>query len=67
MVGLEKSDYPRVAELIDRYAESDIGYVDASVFAIVERLGESKLATLDRRHFGILRPRHTESIDLLPA
>jgi len=37
------------------------------VLAFVERLRESKLATLDRRHFGLLRPRHRESLDLLPA
>jgi uncharacterized protein len=61
------SDYARVRELCDRYADSDIGFVDAAVLAIVERLNEPKLATLDRRHFGLLRPRHRESIDLLPA
>lgn len=64
---LTASDYTRVRELCDRYADADIGFVDAAVLAIVERLGESKLATLDRRHFGLLRPRHRESIDLLPA
>jgi hypothetical protein len=30
-------------------------------------MNEPKLATLDRRHFGLLRPRHRESIELLPA
>lgn len=60
-------DYARVRELCDRYAGADIGFVDAAVMAMVERLGESKLATLDRRHFGLLRPRHRASIDLLPA
>lgn len=64
---LAASDYPRVRELCDRYADSDIGFVDAAVFAIVERMNEGKLATLDRRHFGLLRPRHRESIELLPA
>lgn len=64
---LTHPDYTRVRELCDRYADADIGFVDAAVLAIVERLGESKLATLDRRHFGLLRPRHRESIDLLPA
>jgi uncharacterized protein len=64
---LTASDYARVRELCDRYADADIGFVDATVLAIVERLGESKLATLDRRHFGLLRPRHRDSIDLLPA
>ena len=64
---LVAQDYARVRELCDRYADADIGFVDAAVLAIVERLGESKLATLDRRHFGLLRPRHRDSIDLLPA
>jgi hypothetical protein len=64
---LTRSDYVRVRELCDRYADADIGFVDAAVFALVERFGESKVATLDRRHFGLLRPRHRESIDLLPA
>ncbi len=61
------SDYARVRELCDRYADSDIGFVDAAVLAIVERLDEPKLATLDRRHFSLFRPRHRESIELLPA
>ena len=60
-------DYTRVRDLCDRYADADIGFVDAAVLAIVERLNESKLATLDRRHFGLLRPRHRDSIELLPA
>jgi hypothetical protein len=64
---LEPGDYARVRELCDRYADADIGFVDAAVLAIVERLGEPKLATLDRRHFGLLRPRHRDSIELLPA
>lgn len=64
---LETADYARVRELCDRYADADIGFVDAAVFAIVERLGEAKLATLDRRHFSLLRPRHRDTIELLPA
>jgi hypothetical protein len=64
---LTASDYTRVRELCDRYADADIGFVDAAVLAVVERLNEPKLATLDRRHFSLLRPRHRESIDLLPA
>jgi hypothetical protein len=57
----------KIRELCDRYADSDIGFVDAAVFAIVERLNEPKLATLDLRHFGLLRPRHRESLELLPT
>lgn len=63
---LAPGDYPRVRELCERYADADIGFVDAAVLAVVERLGETKLATLDRRHFGLLRPRHVETLELLP-
>lgn len=62
---LEHEDYQRVADIVDRY--DDVGFVDAAVLAIVERLGEPKLATLDRRHFAQLRPRHVESLELLPG
>jgi predicted nucleic acid-binding protein len=64
---LGTADYARVREICDRYADSDIGFVDAAVLAVTERLGEPKLATLDHRHFGLLRPRHVETLELLPA
>jgi predicted nucleic acid-binding protein len=63
---LEESDYPRIRELCDTYADADIGFVDASVLAVTERLDEPKLATLDHRHFGLLRPRHISALHLLP-
>ncbi|MBV9196079.1 MAG: PIN domain-containing protein [Solirubrobacterales bacterium] len=63
---LVAADYGRVRQLCDRYADADIGFVDAAVLAIVERLDEPKLATLDRRHFGSLRPRHRDALTLLP-
>ena len=60
------TDYLRVRDLCARYEDSDIGFVDAAVLAIAERLGEPKLATLDHRHFSILRPRHVDALQLLP-
>jgi predicted nucleic acid-binding protein len=56
----------RVEDLKAEDADSDIGFVDASVVAIVERLNEPKVATLDRRHFGLIRPRHVNALRLLP-
>lgn len=67
MADLQAEDYSRVRHLCDRYADADIGFVDAAVLTIVERLNEPKLATLDRRHFGLLRPRHIDALELLPA
>jgi predicted nucleic acid-binding protein len=53
-------------EVCDQYADADVGFVDAAVLAVVERLREPKLATLDRRHFGMLRPRHVATLRLVP-
>jgi predicted nucleic acid-binding protein len=64
---LRSTDYERVHELMDRYADADVGFVDSAVLAITERLDEPKLATLDRRHFGLMRPRHVDSLELLPV
>jgi predicted nucleic acid-binding protein len=63
---LTAADYRRVRELCDRHADADIGFVDAAVLAVTERLAEPKLATLDRRRFGTLRPRHVDALVLLP-
>ena len=59
-------DYARAADICEQYADTRIGFVDAAVLSVVERLGERKLATLDHRHFGLLRPRHVEALELLP-
>jgi uncharacterized protein len=64
---LTATDLLRVAELESEYASLDLGMVDAAVIAICERLGEKKVATLDRRHFGVVRPRHCERLEMLPA
>jgi predicted nucleic acid-binding protein/plasmid stability protein len=64
---LGRDDHRRVRELVDLYSDADLGFVDASVLALVERLGEQKLATLDVRHFRAVRPRHTPSLRLLPV
>jgi predicted nucleic acid-binding protein len=66
-VDLASRDYTRVRELLDRYADLRLGFVDAAVVAIAERLQEPKLATLDHRHFSAIRPRHVEAFELLPA
>lgn len=60
-------DLKRCEELQTTYADLEVGVVDASVLAVVERFGETKLATLDHRHFGTMRPRHVEALELLPA
>lgn len=62
-----QGDLERCHELQGKYADLELGVVDASVLAVVEHLGEPKLATLDRRHFATVRPRHVDALTLLPA
>jgi predicted nucleic acid-binding protein len=59
-------DLERCRELQSKYEDQSLGVVDASVMALVERLRESRLATLDHRHFSIVRPAHTDALELLP-
>jgi predicted nucleic acid-binding protein len=63
---LMTSDYARIRQLCRRYDDLPLGVVDASVITVAERLAERKLVTLDRRHFSIVRPRHTRAFTLLP-
>ncbi len=63
---LTREDLVRSAELISAYADSGIGFVDASVAAVAERLNIKRVLTLDRRHFGVIRPRHCEAFELVP-
>lgn len=57
-------DWLRIADLVHRYQDLPLGTVDASVFACAERLGVDEVATLDRRHFTVVKANRT--ISLLP-
>lgn len=59
-------DWLRIAELTARYHDLPLGTVDASVVATAERLNLVKIATLDHRHFSVVRPNHTSAFELLP-
>ena len=63
---VEPADWDRIAELLDRYADLRLGIVDASIVAACERLGQTRLATLDRRHFSVVRPQHCPALTLVP-
>lgn len=61
------TDTLRIAELVARYRDLPLGTVDASVVAVAERHGEHRIATLDRRHFSIVKPAHVAGFSLLPG
>jgi predicted nucleic acid-binding protein len=59
-------DWRRMAELVRKYADFPLGAVDASIVALAERLQVTHVATLDRRHFHAVKPRHRDALHLLP-
>jgi len=62
----DEHDLLRAAELEVEYESLRLGLADAAVIVACERLGETKVATLDHRHFSVVRPRHCEALRLLP-
>ncbi len=62
----DRHELARASSLVEQYADLPLGLVNATVLACVERLGEAKLATLDRRHFTVVRPANLEHLQLLP-
>jgi uncharacterized protein len=60
------ADLKRCHGLQSTYDTLALGVVDASVIALAERLGETRIATLDHRHFSTVRPAHTDGFALVP-
>jgi len=65
-VDLTSEDYARMTDLVVRYADLPLGTTDASVVAVAERFKVDEVATLDRRHFSVVRPNHVGALKLLP-
>ncbi|MGQ0631981.1 MAG: type II toxin-antitoxin system VapC family toxin [Sporichthyaceae bacterium] len=61
-----EADFTRASDLVERYADLPPGTTDAIVVATAERLDCSEVATLDRRDFSVVRPKHVSTLTLLP-
>lgn len=59
---LTPADTDRMAELVETYADFPLGGVDAAVIAIAERLEVPVVATLDLRHFTVVKPQHVSQL-----
>ena len=51
---------------MEAYSDFPLGFVDASIIAIAERLESREVLTTDRRHFGAVRPRHARGFQVVP-
>jgi len=65
-IAVDAQDFKRTLELLIKYADSRIDFVDASVAAVAERFEVKQILTLDKRDFSIIRPKHVDYFELLP-
>lgn len=63
---LDDADLLRAADLLGVYQDAPLGFVDASLVAMAERLEVTTLLTTDRRHFALVRPQHVAALRLAP-
>ena len=66
LVDLSPADARRIGVLLMQYQDARLDFVDAACIALAERLGETTIATVDRRDFSIVRPAHVPALRLLP-
>lgn len=59
-------DLVRVQKILEQYADSQLDFTDAAIVAIAERLNITRVYTLDRRDFSVIRPSHCNYFELLP-
>jgi uncharacterized protein len=63
---LLSEDFNRTAEILLKYSDSRVDFVDATIAAVAERKRINRILTLDQRDFQILRPKHIDHFELLP-
>ena len=64
-----QEDYTRSAEILRRYSDAKLDFVDTLIVAIAERLNITRITrvlTLDRRDFQLIRPKHCSAFEILP-
>ena len=59
-------DLQRAAEVLEKYADSRVDFVDCVLVAMAERLRITRIMTVDRRHFGLFKPQHCDFFEIIP-
>jgi uncharacterized protein len=59
-------DFGRAIDIMEKYADANIDFVDCVIAAMAERLDIVRILTIDQRHFRMLRPRHVPTFEILP-
>ena len=59
-------DLAQARAVVERYADQSIGLADASIVVLAARYQTRTVVTLDRRHFGVVRPIDGGTFRILP-
>lgn len=65
-IALTPDDFLRAVELMDKYVDAELDFVDCCLTALAERLKITQICTFDRRDFSMTRPAHVDYSELLP-
>ena len=63
---LDKSDFPRMRELMNKYRDLPMDLADAALVRVAERERIRKIFTIDRRDFEIYRPAGMRGFRIVP-
>jgi len=66
LAGFGSEDLSEARQIVERYADQSIGVADASNVVLAGRYRTRTIATLDRRHFGVVRPIGGGRFTILP-
>jgi uncharacterized protein len=66
LASLNSSDLASIAGVVAQYADQQIGATDASLVVLADQQRTRRIATLDSRHFTVLRALDGEPFELLP-
>lgn len=66
LVDFGRSDLNQAVAIVDRYSDQNVGVADASLVVLAKRYDTRTIATLDRRHFEVLRPLQGGRFEIVP-
>ncbi len=62
----QMEDLRRTNEILTKYQDSKVDFVDCVIVAMAERLSIQTILTVDQRHFRLFRPKHCAYFVLSP-
>jgi uncharacterized protein len=66
LLQVDSADFPRIRQLMRKYADRKMDLADAALVRVAEREGIRRIFTMDRRDFSVYRLNDRERFELIP-